>query len=287
MSASGNATESQLQLMADWKDPPVIPLSWHRQLNGELELVQQGKCCTAVIGPQGTGKSFALRRAMASAVASASDSSALWGGDLTSAFYIIAASATHPKDGLRLILPALRGWALTISDDRRMGEAAMVSNIVGQMQLRGVRMLIIDEAQMMDPDPLDQVRLIYDECVSRGHEAGIVFVGTPGLEDRIAATGTLGQRVPRVVRSTLLDFPWVESHSPKLHPLMPQIAEELGTRRWKDLIQRRTTASGGKIRRLVEVLRFANAMALKQKVPMAEVHIDLGVRLLATDSSRQ
>jgi len=281
-------TDSQLKLMAAWKDPPPLPLAWHRRLNAEIPLVRDGKCCAAIVGHQGTGKTFAIGRILESETPSDPDSgSDLLGGGRQPVVLITAASATKPKDGLRLILPALRGWPISVSEDRRLGEAAMVSTIVDEMQSRGVRLLIIDEAQLIETEPLDQVRLIYDECRSRGHAAGILFVGTPRLEDHMSKAGLSGQRVPRPIRAGLVDLEWLVTHAPGLHPLMPQIARDLGADGWKDLLQRINTASGGKMRRLVEVLRFANAVALKQAVLMAEAHIDIGIQVLATDSSRR
>lgn len=277
-----------LDAMAGWDGPPPLSMPWHRFLSVEVGLAREGKCCAALIGQQGVGKTYAVRQVRDAANRTRTELTPdLLGGEPEPVFQMTAATATTAKHGLRQILEGLSRWTMTESDIRRHDPAAMVRRIVDEMEIQSVDLIIIDEAQMLSAEAIDHVRLIYDYSAQIGRRAGIVFVGTPSLGDVLSKASQSGQRVPRPVKAVPFDRGWAEDAVPRMHPLLPGLSETLGKREWSGLLSEMVTVSGGKIRRLVEILRFANQVALQRSEPLTEVHIRAGMRLLATDSAKR
>lgn len=252
-------------LSTEWM-PTRVDTKYDLLVQHKLHLALIGIESTVVIGPPGAGKTSAVTAAVNAHNAREferleQDDDA---GPRVRVEWVRASNADGKKTGLIDVYACVVGRAST-----RMRQAFTTAELIEvlaqECQQRNIRALVIDEAQKVSPQNLDQIRQITDAAKAEGHPFGVMLIGTPELRRLVAQTGQLGQRYTGLVDIQPLPKHEMLETVPKLHPDLPRLRAELGEPAWRLFAEDFVRVSNGSLRRAGAIIANAHMLDAKKR----------------------
>lgn len=269
--------DDALEVMAAWTEPRFLRLPWHRTLELRLQQASRGESSLAVIGEQGTGKTQAVKRFLPRVGSDSGEAiRGLWDGNVPGSpcFFLTMSRADGKKTALVNLLEGLRdGIPITASELRRFSPSALLDLIVSECRERGHRIICLDEAQMMDANNLDQIRLLTDRSTDTGYTVRMCLVGTGSLAEGLSRIGQRGQRVAWEIHVKPLQLAEFHKNFTGFHPLLGEIEASMEGKDWRALVRHLHQRTRGKLRRIKDLLQGANALGLQLNEPLNADHL--------------
>lgn len=263
--------------------PGLLGMPVHRELEHQMEVCRKGIEDAIVIGPGGVGKTemvkrFCNRMREEEARRTIEDPSHL----PAEVLYYEASRATGPKTGLLDLYKALFGGASRVGA-RFQTPASLRDHIADELQRRNVRLICIDEAQLVDAANLDLLRQVPDAARSRGHAMGLMLIGNEELRDSLVAIRQMGQRFSAEVQFHRISRKSVGPHFTGFHPHLPALKDSLKDAAWRSLEEEVFRRVNGSFRRLEKLVLNANELVLKFDRRMDEKIVRLAIGKLALE----
>ena len=186
--------------LEEWS-PGFLGMPVHRELEHQMELCRKGIEDAIVVGPRGVGKTEAVKRfcdrmrAGRSATDDRRSVPPAGGGPVLRSLAGHRAQDGSPRPVQGAVRRRRRGWALDSSRP-----PVCRDHIADEVQRRNVRLICIDEAQLIDAANLDLLRQVPDAARSRGHVMGLMLIGNEELRDSLVAIRQMGQRFSAEVK---------------------------------------------------------------------------------------
>ena len=294
---SKGAGDSQgpLSIMGEWKHPRFLRRKWHGILLFRIECAlgraRSGSSLAPpgnvlVVGSPGTGKTEGLKWALGQVRHGRLDDTSRGGSVLDAPPDPVVSFLCSRGEGktttLEDVLEVVRGSGpMSISEKRRFKPRALQEAIIEELREEHVRLLCIDEAQLIDEKNLELLRQIPDFGDEVGHPVRLCLVGTGELQQKLVAIGQLGQRFSTITLVDPLGFQEFRKEFTGLHPLLPKVREEATDKDWRRLERLIFDRTRGNIRQIVEVVMSANEAALKKGQPLTTRHLTGAVNDLA------
>lgn len=275
-------SEPTMQALRDWK-PGFLELPVHRKLQHQVTVTMEGIEDAVVIGALGVGKSRSVERECkrimeAEAIKTIDDPSHL----PVEVIHYEASKAIGPKTALLDLYEGLFGSGSRVGA-RFQTPANLRAHIANEIIHRNIRLICIDEAQLISPDNLDLLRQVPDAVRANGHAMGLILIGTVTLRDSLVAIRQMGQRFSGEVVFKPISRSELAPHLACFHPHLPALKEDMGARNWAALEELLFRKVNGSFRRVVRVLENANQLVLKYDRAMDEKILRAAIDKLAAE----
>jgi hypothetical protein len=243
--------------------PDFLQLSIHNELEHQLRLGMQGIEHAVVIGPRGVGKTHSVKWILGELQAEEVERSLADPAYVPrEVLYYEASRASGTKTVIIDLHEQIFGGG-TRAAIRFHTAASLIDQIVAEVRSRGICLICVDEAQMIEPHNLDLLRQVPDRARALGHPLGLVLVGSEELREKVVAIQQLGQRFSAEIQMPLIDRKTVGPHLTGFHPHLDALKRGLKKSDWSEVEADLFRAARGKFRRLTTVLANANALALR------------------------
>lgn len=243
--------------------PNFFTLPIHAQLEHQIELCAQGVESAIVIGPPGVGKTYSVQLLLQRAEDREADRSlADPRHEPRRMLYHVAGLSTGRKTAALDLYQRVAG-PIGNGKRRSISPHDLALQTAEELKRQRVHVVCIDEAQLISAENIDQLRQVPDFARQLGHPMGLLLVGTEELRPRIVEIRQLGQRFAAEVLMTPASSADLARHLAEFHPHLAPLKRSLPKRSWDALEERLLRKVGGKLRRLQNILRNANLLALK------------------------
>lgn len=280
--AKETLTEEQVKELQAWS-AEFLQLPVHLELQHQMNLCMQGIEQGFVIGARGAGKTYSVRWLINEIQAAEVERSLSEPGyEPREVLYYEASRATGTKTALIDLYEVIFGY-VSKAASRFHTARSLVEQIAAEMQRRNIALICVDEAQMIDAANLDLLRQVPDVARGMEHSVGLILVGSEELRDSLARIKQLGQRFSGEVRFPRIDRSQIAPLLPAFHPHLGPLKAKLKAKEWNRLENEFFTAVNGNFRRLVTLLRNANALALRLSSPVDARVLQLAIGKLAEE----
>ena len=143
------------------------------------------------------------------------------------------------------------------------------------------RLIVIDEAQLINAQNIDHLRQLNDVAESLNHSLQLVLIGDEGLVPIVAATGQLGERFSHVIKFPSLTPADVAPNLTILHPDLEVLRAGMNAKPWDKLVRDIFRAACGSFRRLTTIIENAHEVARRHGRRIAEGDVRFGIDKLA------
>jgi DNA transposition AAA+ family ATPase len=262
--------QDALDLMKTWTGPRFLKRPWYHLATLRMRDALKGGQNVVIVGDPGTGKTMGVKRVirtLTEEMEGVPENSVLEPVD-SPIIHFSGSQAQGTKTALMDVLHALRGIAMSNSQKRQYSPMGAVSLIIDEMRERGVRLLCIDEAQMMDKRNAELVRQIPDSGDDVGYPVRLCLVGTAGIKGVLSATGQRGQRFPWEIEVRPLSKKELQESLTGLHPLLLDVQASMSPREWERLLSYLYDRTRGNLRRLASVIQGANSVGVALGQPL-------------------
>lgn len=275
-------TPEQAKELREW-NADFLELPVHRTLEHQMQVCMEGIEQAIVIGAPGVGKTYSVRWFIDEIQAAEVERSLMETGyEPREILYYEASRATGTKTALIDLYEVVFGY-VSKAASRIHTARSLVEQIAIEAQRRNLALICVDEAQMIDPANLDLLRQVPDAARGLEHRLGLLLAGTDELRDSLTAIRQLGQRFSAEVRFPRIDRAQIAPLLAELHPHLGPLKERMKPKEWNRLESELFTAVGGNFRRLVTLLRNANALAVRLSSPVDEKVLRLAISKLASE----
>jgi DNA transposition AAA+ family ATPase len=262
--------------------PPFLTLPVHKLLEHQLRLGLRGVESTLMHGPPGVGKTAAVSRYL-DGIRRSQMAEQLATGQLPAEILFYETSkASGPKTVLADIYSLLIRRPISKRSRQDWSPTLYVDQITERVIDDNVRLIIIDEAQMIDAANIDLLRQLPDAAARRGHSLRLFLIGNEGLVRNVRQTGQDGERFTGDVAYPALSPSIVAPHLGSFHPGLGALRDGLEAKAWKALERDLLAAAAGSFRRLTTLIENAHELALARGSAMIERDIRLAIAKIRT-----
>lgn len=276
------------------KDERVVLEQWsarffampvHDELEHQLQLGIKGVEHTAVFGDRGVGKSYSIDR-FCNRIRNREADAML--DDPThmpvEVIYYESSPANGPKTGLMDLYQRLFGGDSRVGA-RFQSPTSLRDHIAAEVRRRNVRLICIDEAQMINSDNLDILRQVPDAALrNEQHVVGMMLIGDENLRDSLVEIRQLGQRFSGQVKFPQISRRELSAHWIGFHPHLTPLKEDLDGTDWRALEGDFFRTVNGSMRRLQRILENANELCLKWNRQLDEFVLRVAVEKIAGEA---
>ena len=161
------------------------------------------------------------------------------------------------------------------------GTASFYIDVIAKFCIEeNVRLVAIDEAQLIDAVNLDLIRQVADRAKGLGHPMGLCFSGHPSLRQALASAKMLGQRLCSVTDLAPISHADTLKILRSAHPDLELLATHLSDAQWRALGDRLAIKAGGNLRRIATIIGLANEMAVQKHGPITAPILDVAIGLV-------
>lgn len=257
-------------------NPRFLQLPVHGLIRHQLELGLKGVESTLLVGPRGAGKSFGvstmLREFEQKALAAQ-----LEGREVRQHRFFETGASKGSKTALMDLYRILSGVETGKRAKQDWTPTQFLNQIVDCAEAERVRLIVIDEAQLINAANIDHLRQLNDIAEKRGSSLRLFLIGNEGLTRTVAETGQLGERFGSVITCPAMSASSVGPHLGGFHHDIPTIQHSLGPKEWAKLEKEMFTAAAGSFRRLATIIENAHEMAIRRGTPMTAEDIRLAI----------
>jgi hypothetical protein len=274
--ASNTATSSA----ARWQ-PPFLTLPVHAVIRHQIELGLKGTESTLLVGPPGVGKTFSVRTLLKQFDRQALTAQ-LNNQPAPKHFPYETGRAQGTKTALTDLYVRLAGTEVGKRSKQDWTPTDFLEQIVHVAAREKVRLIVIDEAQLINAVNIDHLRQLYDHAAAIGWSLRLFLIGNEELVHNVKQTGQLGERFSNAIRYPSLSPAHVGPHLGGFHHDLPGIQQRLGDKEWTKLLRELFTAAHGSFRRLTTVIENAHELAIRRGTPMTEKDLRLAIDKLVS-----
>lgn len=253
-----------------------LHLPVHGLIRHQLALGLKGVESTLLVGPRGVGKSFGVRMLLRDfeKQALAAD---LEGREVRQHRFFETGQSHGSKTALIDVYSQVARVTIGKRSRQDWTPTQFINQIVERAEADRVRLIVIDEAQLINAANIDHLRQLNDIAEQRGSSLRLFLIGNEALARTVAETGQLGERFASVIKFPALSASNVGPHLGGLHPDIPTIQHTLGAKEWAKLEKQMFAAASGSFRRLATIIENGHEMAIRRGKPMTADDIRLAI----------
>jgi hypothetical protein len=270
MSKKTVLTATERKELSTW-DPDFLYLPVHGPLQHQMNLCMDGVENAIVIGPRGPGKSYSVKW-FKEEIEALEAEEFIQNPDYIPREVLSyqTSTANGTKTALIDLYAKLFGGGMSKAALRFHTAQSLRDQIVDEILRRRISLICIDEAQMISAGNLDLLRQVTDGAADSSHPLGLLLIGNEGLRESLVEIQQLGQRFSAEIRFPPFTQQTVGPHLPGFHPHIARLKDTMGEKEWRRLESDLFAAVRGAFRRLMVILRNANALALRFDRPIDE-----------------
>lgn len=243
-------------------EPRFFTLPIHRVVEHQLRLALRGVESTLMHGPRGAGKTEAVRHYLGQIETQHLKAQLATGERAPTVLFYETSRAAGPKTVLTDVYAKIVGRPIGKRSKQDWSPTLYIDQITDRAIDDDLRLIVIDEAQMIDAANIDLLRQLPDAAARRGHSLRLFLVGNEGLVRTVAATGQAGERFTGDVPFPALSPGVVSPHLGEFHPGLAAVKAELGAKAWLRLERELFAAVRGSFRRLCRIIANAHEFTL-------------------------
>jgi Cdc6-like AAA superfamily ATPase len=259
-------------------EPTFYQLRVHAEIEHQMRLAMKGVESTLITGPRGVGKTYSVQRLLQKVQASEAAMTDSLADLPRSGCYFQASECKGTKTVLIDLKQALTGREVSAGARRAHTPAQLIEQIVTELMAQRIHILVIDEAQLINPSNLEMLRQIPDAAAERQHPMGIVYTG-----NSLVQIGQLGQRIGTEIQMLPMSAKDLRDNVEGFHPGLRAVKEALPVNQWERLTKSLADVTGGNFRRFTTVLRNADELAQQLARPIDEAILKVAISKLAAE----
>ena len=275
-------TPEEMVELRRWR-PPFLEFPVHKVLEHQFGLCIRGIEDAIVIGPRGTGKTKSVVRACQDVRSTEAErvieESSYMPREVV---YYEACKADGAKTALLDLYREIFHGGSPISA-RSQSPHSLREHIADEAVRRNIRLVCVDEAQLISSENLDMLRQVPDALRARGHMAGLMLVGSEELRDRLRKIKQLGQRFSGEVVFPRADRKTVAPHLTGFHPHLPSLQKSLKAGEWGALEAEIFRAANGSMRRFMRIIENAHELVLRWERRLDAKLVRMAIQKLAAE----